>query len=498
MSIADVRKDFEGSLQKMDRLLAAMKNQRDTIKRDFERKLEQLRFGKFDPELFDKFLEQPYIIMPTRRPEQWYVIVPKWIDLQIGYLERATPSYNMFIVSRYVKWFTDIPEALQEKLRFREPKPFKIYDGMLFTGKQLQEEAWSRYKPFLVRREGPEKIRIKKGWEFKLIAQMIDDGTLPFLPKPVEPEDLRTYEGIKLRPYQEKAWRTFLESGATGIFWAFGSGKSFFGVYALGCIKGKKLVVVPSLTLKEQWKERITKYLPSHEAEIQVETYHAFKKLTGQQFSLIEFDECQHLPANTFIRLATLKTKYRMGFSGSPYREDGRENYIIALTGFPIGIAWEELLERKYVKEPKFRVYILKDYHEKLRKLDELVRIPLKTIIFCDWIRLGKQIAKKFEIPFISGQTKGEDRLNLIRDSQTCVVSRVGDEGLSFPDIERGIEIAFLYGSRMQESQRFGRLMHSEKEQPEHIILMTEKEFTKYQKRLLAIHERGFRVEYIR
>jgi len=105
----------------MDRLLAAMKQQRDSIKRDFERKLEQLRYGKFDPELFDQFLEQPYIIMPTRRPEQWYVIVPKWIDLQIGYLERATSSYNVFIVSRYVKWFTEIPEALQQKLRFREP-----------------------------------------------------------------------------------------------------------------------------------------------------------------------------------------------------------------------------------------------------------------------------------------------------------------------------------------------------------------------------------------
>jgi len=59
------------------------------------------------------------------------------------------------------------------------------------------------------------------------------------------------------------------------------------------------------------------------------------------------------------------------------------------------------------------------------------------------------------------------------------------------------IEVAFLYGSRMQESQRFGRLMHSKKENVEHIILMTEKEFSKYQKRLLAIHERGFRVEYI-
>jgi len=41
-----------------------------------------------------------------------------------------------------------------------------------------------------------------------------------------------------------------------------------------------------------------------------------------------------------FVRLATLKAKHRMGFGVSPYREDGRENYIIALIGFPIGMAF--------------------------------------------------------------------------------------------------------------------------------------------------------------
>jgi len=50
----------------------------------------------------------------------------------------------------------------------------------------------------------------------------------------------------------------------------------------------------------------------------------------------------------------------------------------------------------------------------------------------------------------------------------------------------------------MQESQRFGRLMHALKQEPEHIILMNEEEFENYQKRLYAITERGFRIEYIR
>jgi len=101
-----------------------------------------------------------------------------------------------------------------------------------------------------------------------------------------------------------------------------------------------------------------------------------------------------------------------------------------------------------------------------------------------------------FGIPFVYGATR--ERLDVIKESQACVVSRVGDEGISLPDIERVIEVAGLYASRMQESQRFGRLMHSREEEPEHIILMTEEEYEKYNKRLYAITERGFKIEFVR
>jgi DNA excision repair protein ERCC-3 len=227
---------------------------------------------------------------------------------------------------------------------------------------------------------------------------------------------LRPWDGIKLRSYQEYAWNEFLNKGAIGVFWAFGSGKSLFGIYALARVKGRKLVVVPTLTLKEQWLERINQYIPQYRHEVEVVTYHAYDKVKSNEYSLVCYDEVQHLPANTFIRLATLKAKYRMGFSGSPYREDGRENYIIALTGFPIGMSWEELIKLQVVRKPVFRVYILKDNRDKMRKLGELLRIPVKTIIFCDWLDFGERIAKTFNIPFVYGETK--DRLEVIRQSQ--------------------------------------------------------------------------------
>lgn len=490
-----IRVSVNEALAKLDEMKDQIETLQKQIRAEFERRMELFRFTQVRKEFLKPFFEEPYVIIP-KRANEWYVVAPKWLDFQIGWLERSTKSYNIFVVNKYVKWFSEIPQSLQDKFRFEKPLPFKVFDGMLLTGKELQEEGLRRYKRFITRREGKDRLRIKRGYEFKLIAQMIEDGTLPFMPTPVAEEDLRLWDGIKLRSYQQYAWNEFKQKGAIGIFWAFGSGKSFFGIYVLGRVKGKKLVVVPSLTLKEQWLERIRKYLPEYRYEIEVVTYHAYSKVKGNEYNLIIYDECQHLPANTFIRLSTLKTKYRMGFSGSPYREDGRENYIIALTGFPIGMAWEELIRLQVVRKPTFRIYLLSDNREKMRKLGELLQIPVKTIIFCDWLELGKKISKTFEIPFIYGATK--DRLEIIRESQACVVSRVGDEGVSLPDIERVIEVAFLYGSRMQESQRFGRLMHSSKEEPEHVILMTEKEFEKYQKRLYAITERGFKIEFVR
>jgi len=495
VNYSSLRHELDASMEKFDLLLHQIQKQRNDVKSLIDEKVEQLQLGKYDKGEIDSFFQEPYVVIPKRENE-FYVVAPRWVDFQIGWLERQTKSFNIFVVNRYIQWITPTPDKLKKKLKFPEMPPFKIFDGMLFTGQKYQEDAWGRYNKFLTKREGKDKIRIKRGREFAFIAQLIEDGVLPFMPQPVQEEDLRDWQGISLRSYQEQAWSEFLDKGALGIYWSFGAGKSFFGVYALAKIKGKKLVVVPTITLKEQWLERIREHIPQFEHEIEVVTYHAYQKCKNKEYALIVFDESQHLPANTFIRLATLKTKYRLGFSGSPFREDKRENYIFALTGYPVGMAWNELLEMQVVNKPRFKVYILPDNKVKLRKLKELLALPLKTIIFCDSIKFGERISKEFEIPFVHGGTS--KRLEVIRDADVSVVSRVGDEGVSIPDLERVIEVSFLFGSRMQESQRFGRLMHSQKEEPEHIILMTNEEFEKYQKRLYAITERGFKIEVLR
>jgi len=426
----------------------------------------------------------------------WCVEVPNHIILveRNGKLAFCGNSYNIFVVNRYMQWITPIPLKIRERLKFPELPPLKVFDGYLFTGVEHQEEAWRRYRRYLTRREGKDRIRIKKGYEFQLISRLIEDGILPFIPRPVDEADLKwDAEPITLRPYQKEWLNEFLSKGATGIFAPFGSGKSVFGAYLCSKLKGRKLVVVPTLTLKEQWNETLRRM---RVRDVDVETYRAFDKVKDREYMLTIYDECHRLPANTYVRLATLKTKYRVGLSGSPFREDHRESYIFALTGFPLGVDWTHFIERGIVRKPLFKVYIVGSEGGKLKLLQDLLKIPVKTIIFSDYIKLGEKIAKRFGIPFVYGATR--DRLSILRQAQVAVVSRVGDEGVSLPDIERVIEVAFLYGSRMQESQRFGRLMHALREEPEHIVVMTEEEYQKYHKRLYAIVERGFRLEIVR
>jgi hypothetical protein len=445
-------RSVEESVEQAKRKLESLTQYIESLKKDIvgriAEQIEKARYTRFNPEALPDFLEEPYLIMPKRMEKgkavEWYVIVPRFIDFQLGWLERSTKSYNVFIVNQYVQWFTEIPKELKERFQLK-PLPVRVADGLLLTPEEVQEEAWNRYKKYLVRREGREAIRIKHGSEFQLIAQIIEDGSLPFIPRKVEASDLREPEtDIQLRDYQEETWQKFLECGAIGVYWPFGTGKSFFGAYACAALKGRKLVIVPTLTLKEQWLEYLRKYTRIS-YEVQVETYHAFDKVKNNEYTLVIYDECQHLPANTFIRLATLKTKYRMGFSGSPYREDGRVNYIIALTGYPIGLAWEKFFELGLIRKPIVTLYVVPALKDKLRKLDELLaKEPGKTIIFCDSIELGQKIAKEHNLTFVFGETTR--RLEKIRENEVVVVSRVGDEGMSIPEIDTLIEVDFLYG----------------------------------------------------
>lgn len=498
----DRLKSIRNKSELLDSEIESLKIEIDERQREYHdkisdiNKITQITQG-LNVEEFKNFVKEPYAVIPTGKQEEWFVAVPKFIQMNLGWLDHTTETYNVFRINKFMKWLGNIPLDIEKKFKFDTKLPLKVFDGRVLSGKEHQDATWNKYNKFLTAREGKDKLKIKKGYEFKLLAQLISDGILPFMPRPIEEEDLRDAEiGFELRDYQQEGWDRFKEVGAVGIYWAYSAGKTFFGLYSGARIKGKKFVVAPTRTLVEQWEERIKKYIPKYAHEFEVLTYHSFNKLKNKEYALGIFDECQHLPANTFSKFATINMKYRIGLSATPYREDGRTDYIFALTGYPVGLSWDNLIKLGVLEIPDVRVYIVSDWRAKEKKLKEILsQGDKKTIIFCDSINIGNRLSKELGVPFIHGGTG--KRLDIINKADVSIVSRVGDEGLSIPELRRVIEVDFLFGSRRQEGQRLGRLFHGE-EKGEHFILMTEKEFEDYGKRLHAITEKGIKLEIIR
>lgn len=460
---------------------------------DHSKLMESLKYPiipNLDIDLLRSFLEQPYCLRP-RKANVWEVIIPRFVDMHLGWLDYSTPSYNIFIINKYVRWLSPLPTEIESHLGMRPVGQMQVVDGVLKTPAGMEEQTWQRYRSHLYKRD-QFGLRIKKGYERHLLSELIRDGYLPFTPRPVDPEDLNPMPpDFVMEPHQKEAYEAFLKWGAIGIYWAAGQGKTYFGAFLCKIIKGRKLIVVPNVSEKEQWQAYLRIF---NVTDVDILTYQAFHK-TEKDYMLVIFDECHRLPAPTWSRFATLETKYRLGLSATPYREDSREDLIIALTGFPIGMSWEHFMRTKAIRKPTVRVKVVNDDREKLKVLEEILKTPMKTLVFVELIASGERIAKQFNIPFVYGQTK--DRLETISKNLITVVSRVGDEGISIKDLERTIEVEFLGKSRRQEAQRAYRLLHSVKVNISHTVIMTVKELDQFGSRFLALEEKGFQVEYV-
>jgi hypothetical protein len=250
-----------------------------------------------DIEVLRTFLQQPYLLMP-RKENSWYVIVPRFIDMQVGWLEFQTPSFNVFVINKYVRWLTPLPADIESRLGIQPPTRMQVIDGLLKPTAGMEDETWRRYRKYLLKRD-PLGIHIKKGYERVLLSALIRDGYLPFTPRPVDAEDLNPMpEDFEIQPHQKEALDIFLKWGAVGIYWPAGEGKSYFGAFLCRLFKGDKLVVVPNVTEKEQWLF----YLRRFEAtNVDLLTYQSFHK-ANKDYMLIIFDECHRLPAPVWSR----------------------------------------------------------------------------------------------------------------------------------------------------------------------------------------------------
>jgi superfamily II DNA or RNA helicase len=137
---------------------------------------------------------------------------------------------------------------------------------------------------------------------------------------------------LKLRDYQEEALQKLYDQGSRGtIILPTGAGKTIVALKAIEKLNVSTLIVVPTLVLVDQWKDVLKKAfkikigtLGGGEKDIQpitVSTYDSASlqaRNLGNLFEFIIFDEVHHLPAPSYIKIATrYLAPYRLGLTAT-------------------------------------------------------------------------------------------------------------------------------------------------------------------------------------
>ena len=157
---------------------------------------------------------------------------------------------------------------------------------------------------------------------------------------------------LELRDYQEEALAAWVSGGCKGVIvMPTGAGKSYVALAAIRDYSKKvSAVVVPTVELARQWREKVTKHLGIVPAivnggrwlpsRIVITTYHSAAKVfqrLGDSIDLVVFDECHHLRAKTWSKLLELAEEAGAKIMGltATYERNGLEvNYAGKLADY--------------------------------------------------------------------------------------------------------------------------------------------------------------------
>ncbi|TFF84662.1 DEAD/DEAH box helicase [Candidatus Heimdallarchaeota archaeon] len=178
----------------------------------------------------------------------------------------------------------------------------------------------------------PEIISIfeSKDFKSKITWQVNRNYSLPYLFK----------KNFKLRSYQKKALTKWKEAQKKGVVvLPTGSGKTFIALQAMELAAAKTLIIVPTITLIEQWLEKLTTHTNLTQDKIGVygggeqilkpitiSTYdsgHLYSRRFRDYFGLLICDEVHHLPTESYRKIAEqLVAPYRLGLTATLKRPD--------------------------------------------------------------------------------------------------------------------------------------------------------------------------------
>jgi DNA excision repair protein ERCC-3 len=437
---------------------------------------------------FEAFMQKPYMLRQIRS-DRYELIIPRFINFVAGWPVRTDGEYMIYEVSRFIDLITPLPNWLRDELGYQRPEfSAHLEDDILVIDQGDPDAVWTklgRSKRFS-HRDG-SRLRMISRNRFDILRTWCDRESChmhrwQFLSISKDREVNRFIYVPNRRDFE-----TFEQYGAISIFATGGAGKTFFGLHALDRLKHRKVIFAPRRAILDQWQARIQSHLPRHVLnEVELRTYQSLKRkpLTGE-YSLVIYDEIQHMPADMGLRASQINAATRIGLSATPWQMMD-EDIIPALCGIPAGMDWPA------GESADTTIWLVKNEHDKFALVDGLLLRPTraKTMIFVYRLDVGERLAKRLGVPFIYGGTSNQ--YDAIQAADTFVISKVGDAGISI-DVSRVIEVDWL-GGRAEAGQRALRTQHAAKKGELH-ILMTRQEYQENDKRLSALYALGFDVK---
>ena len=323
-----------------------------------------------------------------------------------------------------------------------------------------------------------------------------------------------------IRDYQKRAVEAFYQKGAVRggsgvILLPCGAGKTIVGIGAMHVIGVETLILVTNTLSIRQWREEILDKTTVKEENIgeysgekkeikpiTIATYNIIthRKEKGGNFTHIKlfsynrwgfliYDEVHLLPAPVFRMTSELQAKRRLGLTATLVREDGLEDDVFSLIGpKKLDVPWKELEEKSWIAEAHCRelripmrslvrsAYSTADDREKFRYAAEnpeklrAIAVLLnhhsqdQVLVIGQYLNQLNKIAKKFNVPLITGKTLLAERERLYRlfknkQIRVLVVSKVANFSIDLPDANVAIQVSGAFGSRQEEAQRLGRIL---------------------------------------
>jgi superfamily II DNA or RNA helicase len=321
---------------------------------------------------------------------------------------------------------------------------------------------------------------------------------------------------------QKEAWEAFsaAENGVLNL--ACGKGKTVLALRKIQQRGFPAIVIVNNSGLMEQWVDRTCQFLDMNESDIGIVqgpkaewdkpivlamihslANHAQRGLDMDirtRFGTIIFDEVHHLSATKFSQTADLFLGNRYGLTATPRREDGLEDVYYAHIGgiFHSDLEGDLSADTYFVKlpteqpknesilrdktgefsAPKMYRYLAshKDRNRRILKFVEEALLKNRKILVLAHSKVHPKILhenfldnprmNRYTSGVVTGDTSGEDRTRVIRDSDvTFATFQVAKEGL---DVEALDTLVFTtpfksWGSFQQGKGRIERQAKNKK-----------------------------------